>query len=958
MKNEQATTTNVAENEKIFRSSIDNTKDTQNVNIGIEKGSGSQSSVREKVPAEKHHLNQRDYNKHVIERGIEEDWVKANCRSVDTKGAADWLYGNEKLAKDIPYTGIIIEGANGQGQYRPDTAYRTKSMTKKDKVLKYHSRPREEYDIMLPIHPDDKYFWDFSEEIKQNYCYTIQGNPYLILTEGLFKAMVGMINGFATVAVKGVEMGLTPKSADPQERRYVVNGLEELCKEGFGFIIAFDADLAQKEGVRDALHTLGFKLSKLTSVLICGGWDEADGKGMDDFIKNKGIEEFRECLQRSITFENWDKAYKKAQSEAKAEKERGTQGAIVDELITQNRNTLKYHAKHKEWYQYEAELKGVWSPIDEQDVLAICYQECKKQKGVHATNGLTVSVRNTLRHELRESKWIINPDYICLEDCVVNIHTLKPESHSPGFRFLNQRPYKWSDRELGIKPIEEFLLFANWGHSDRVQLFRAAFKATITARGASKGIHRFIEMVGSGGSGKGTILSLLTELVGKEATITTDFTQLQNNRFETANIYGKLALIISDAEQYSGDMSTFKAVTGGDNLRNEKKGIQQGEPIRFDGLAWVAANSAIASKEYTSGMFRRRIPVPMTRSVKPEDQKDLQSKFRPHLASFLEWVLQMSDDEMTSYLKNTQKMIPSLNEFSEENLLATNPFAAWLQENVIYSPNVVSRVGNKNSSAEDFLFPNYCLWAEANGYKPVSMKKFSETVVDLVQNQLRLSSSIYKGKDRKGAYITELMLRRPGDNYTPLPFGDVDKSAEEIMSELNEVNSYISTPQKSECDGLVTDKTGSVMGRVTGETIGSEGCDGCDGLKTVAQSKGTKGNARFPLHPGSIEVSKVASHKSYSSQPFQSKDSSRHTIHHTNRHGDGLGNETVILPQNQSNFEVGDRVKVKQSWGISPKLYEVVGSSEGSYFVKEVIEASGELKGKQMPVSRYDLLKV
>jgi len=833
-----------------------------------------------------------------------------------------------------------MEGANGQGQYRPHKEYKPISAEKngKGKALKYHTRPGETYDIMLPIDPDDKYFWDFPEEIKQNYCYNINGKAYLLLTEGLFKAIAGTSNGFATVALKGVTMGLTPKKDDPQERKYLVDGLLRLCQKDFGFIITFDADLQTNKNVKAALYELGFHLSKFTDVMVCGSWDEKDGKGMDDFIKNKGIEEFRRCLSKSVEFKKWSEQYKDEKEQEKSEKEWGTQGSIVDALIEMHRPSLKYHAKHKEWYQYEAELKGVWSPVTDEDVMSLCYQECRHQKDKFATHSLTTAVRNTLKHELRESRWVINPDYICLEDCVVNIHTLKSEPHSPGYKFLTQRPFKWCDRGNGIKPIEDFLMFANWNHKDRVQLFRAAFKATVTARGGARGVQRFIEMIGSGGSGKGTILTLLTELVGKEGTVITDFTQLQNNRFETSNLYGKLAIIISDAEQYSGDMSTFKALTGGDNLRNEKKGIQQGESFPFLGLAWVAANSAIASKEYTSGLYRRRIPIPMSRSVKPEDQRDLKTEFKPHLASLLEWVLQMPDDEMMAYLNNTAKMVPSLNEFAEENLVATNPFAAWFQECVIYSSTVVNYVGNKNLSPDEFLYPNYCLWAESQGYKPVSLRKFSETVVDLVKNQLRLSNTITKTKDRKGAYITELMLRPPGDRSTPLPFGDVAKSATEVMNEL----SLSHATKINNCDGSVMDKPDNVINNVTDQNLVSEGCDGCDGLSqtekisqsvvshsVTTQSQYMNGieNEDYPSHPSALNHSKGLSH-------------------HTNRYGDRLEPFQSVTLFSSPTFQIGDRVYPKQRY-TDEKIYRIVATDGSHYSIKEEKDATtGETKGK------------
>jgi putative DNA primase/helicase len=47
-------------------------------------------------------------------------------------------------------------------------------------------------------------------------AYKIEGHPCLVLTEGFFKAIAGCSNGIPTIALLGVEMGLTSKDADPQ----------------------------------------------------------------------------------------------------------------------------------------------------------------------------------------------------------------------------------------------------------------------------------------------------------------------------------------------------------------------------------------------------------------------------------------------------------------------------------------------------------------------------------------------------------------------------------------------------------------------------------------------------------------------------------------------------------------------------------------------------------------------
>ncbi len=234
------------------------------------------------------------------ERGLNPDWIAANCYSVDVRQAT------ELLAARAQSGGIVIEGANGQFQFRPDRPWRTEpDKQKKRKAAKYRTAIGDEYDALLPRHPDNPYYWLDLEALKQ-YCWLIDGVPHLLITEGAFKAICPCSEGLPTVALLGVEMGLTSSKADPQGKRYLVPALETLAKAGFGFILAFDTDISTKKSVQLALYKLGCQLKKFkVSVSVMPQWDENLGKGIDDFIVSQGIEQFRALLAKSITFESW-----------------------------------------------------------------------------------------------------------------------------------------------------------------------------------------------------------------------------------------------------------------------------------------------------------------------------------------------------------------------------------------------------------------------------------------------------------------------------------------------------------------------------------------------------------------------------------------------------------------------------------------------------------------------------
>ena len=181
----------------------------------------------------------RLYTKHhkalVEVRKLDARWIEANCRSIPAQEAT------QRLGYTAKSGGILLEGQGIQIQLKSDKPWKAEGQKK---AAKYRS-PLGEYDAMLPIHPDDQNYWTDLEVLKAN-SYQVDDHPCIVITEGFFKAIAGCSNNVPTIALLGVEMGLTSSKADVQGKRYLVPALEKLARAGFGFIIAFDADCATK----------------------------------------------------------------------------------------------------------------------------------------------------------------------------------------------------------------------------------------------------------------------------------------------------------------------------------------------------------------------------------------------------------------------------------------------------------------------------------------------------------------------------------------------------------------------------------------------------------------------------------------------------------------------------------------------------------------------------------------
>ena len=222
--------------------------------------------------------------------------------------------------------------------------------------------------------------------------------------------------------------------------------------------------------------------------------------------------------------------------------------------------------------------------------------------------------------------------------------------HSPDYFFTNQLPFDWIPHAPDPTLIIDWLREATGGHDDQVELIRAWFHAVIVGR---SDLQRFLEVMGFGGSGKGTLLRLVSAVVGNEAIHSTKIEHLENNRFETAKIFNKKLVVVTDAEKWHGDVSVLKSITGQDPIRFEEKNKQSGDSFTFGGMVMILANQHTASNDYSSGIQRRKITVAFDHVVPAEKRRDLDAEFEPLLPNLIRWALDMPESEVTAYLRTT-----------------------------------------------------------------------------------------------------------------------------------------------------------------------------------------------------------------------------------------------------------------------------------------------------------------
>ena len=464
------------------------------------------------------------------------------------------------------------------------------------------------------------------------------------------------------------------------------------------------------------------------------------------------------------------------------EKKLPPQNVMARKLATESfENRLRMDPITGHWLEYQPDA-GIFRPRPSGAIERAVYLEISKREGAFPASYVSSVVRLLAYEATAEVEPVIGK--IPFKNGVLDLQTRELLPHSPDYGFTEAIPYPWDHDAPDPTPVIDWLREAVGGHEDQVQLLRAFLHAVVVGR---PDLQRYLELVGPGGTGKGTFTRLATALVGNKLTHSTTLTQLENNRFETAALFGKKLATITDAEKWHGDVSVMKSITGQDALRYEQKHIQAGEPFTFGGMVIVSANQHMESTDYSSGIQRRRITVRFDHVVQPAQKRDLDSEFAPYLPAVMKWVLDMPAHEVTAYLRMTSAHVGSLKQVRLETLAQTNPIAAWLMEAVEFGPGLAAQVGTKQAkrmtdsngigkteswdvyeNQDIWLYPNFCRWCDEHGKRPIACNAFGNQLIDVARNML--GHPVVRGdKRRDGSKVVGLRIK-PGD--APTAFGD------------------------------------------------------------------------------------------------------------------------------------------------------------------------------------------
>jgi putative DNA primase/helicase len=171
---------------------------------------------------------------------------------------------------------------------------------------------------------------------------------------------------------------------------------------------------------------------------------------------------------------------------------------------------------------------------------------------------------------------------------VLNTRTLELIPHSPNNYTTHLIPLNYS-KEDSIKDTKfaDFLTSIVNNNLMRLKVLRACLFLIFT----NNLIYQIaLYIYGPGGTGKSTLINILTYLLGKEVTLSSSLPQI-TSRFGIASLVGKLLLILNDVSLYRGqEPKAIKNIVTQDPMEAE---IKYKQPFTFIPQGFLVITSNI-----------------------------------------------------------------------------------------------------------------------------------------------------------------------------------------------------------------------------------------------------------------------------------------------------------------------------------------------------------------------------
>lgn len=344
---------------------------------------------------------------------------------------------------------------------------------------------------------------------------------------------------------------------------------------------------------------------------------------------------------------------------------------------------------------------------------------------MNAINDTVGQWKMLIRKPVREIN--CNPFIINVQNGLYNVLDCSFKPHTPEYYSTVQIMASYQDK-ASCKHFLEFL--ESILPEEEIHLMQEIFGYLLIP--VNKAQKSFV-FVGAPNAGKSTILSVAQDVLLGAENVSNIPWQSLGDRFNKAELFGKLANIFADLPSKSiDDNGMFKALTGEDYITGERKNK---DPFSFRPYARLLFSCNEIPRNYgdrSDGFYRRLIIIRFDNSV-PKEKRD--PNLREKLAAERDGILMWS-------LLGLGRLIAASYEFTE-----TARTKAELQKYRVESNSALSfmeefcELNSEGVSVRDELFTRYKEYCFNTGLKPMSQATYNKEVESNYQ-------SIKRGRDK------------------------------------------------------------------------------------------------------------------------------------------------------------------------------------------------------------------
>lgn len=407
---------------------------------------------------------------------------------------------------------------------------------------------------------------------------------------------------------------------------------------------------------------------------------------------------------------------------------------LRDEVLT----NIEFDTYASQWWEYDG--KGKWNPVADARIFKLAQDFLDGKVQIGSSRYLDDCIRFAKSH-VQVDGWseADNSRYIPFTNGVLDLKANHFQEHSSGYRLTWQLPRAHSLKLGSWEHIDRFLDTLSNNDPGLKELAIAFCNAVLKGR---SDLHKSLYLFGSGANGKGAFITLLEMLIGKENIHSTSMGELNTNRFESANIRGKRLVMMPDEDKYGGGLNVFKAATGGNPVKYERKG-ENASTFLFQGMIVIAANKPTFLGNSDGGMGRRIVSFPCKSVIAPKDRRDMSPMFDADLTAFTAYLLSLDDNWVADTIHNAGT-IAAVKELATELAIRGDSVAAFYHAKLELNPGVECSCGG--------LYEAYREYCQASGVSAKGLNNFTPDLMEYCNT--RQGGEVAKKRTKSGMVMT------------------------------------------------------------------------------------------------------------------------------------------------------------------------------------------------------------